>query len=291
MLQKLLLEKINASRQILVSCGMVFENSASFRTSQQSVSIHTCLGPQQSGKSVNEDAALAACFEDGFPIKWACALADGVSSSLLSEVGSQVATWKALASLVEDRRWTTPKSRALRAVHAAQSAICQLAVALKEDLVELKYKPTYLPAAAYRHIVNRQTCFQTTLCLVWCDGKSIYIASVGDSGALQSTDAQSCIKLFFPDLEVSHVNAISPAIDKVKLDQWQKISAANTLLAVFTDGVAKGLTEQHGNQLPPAFSLQKAFSRGNAEDCLIELVASTSEEAADNMTLLITRPV
>lgn len=290
MFQQLLIEKIDAAKQILASRGQVFENSASFQTPQHQISIHTCFGPLQCGKTVNQDAALAVIFDDNSKIKWACALADGVSSSLLSEVGSRIATWTALATFIENRQWTSPQSRAMTAMHVAQSAICELATALKGDLIDLKYKPSYLPAPAYRHVVNRQTCFQTTLCLVWCDGKSIFLASVGDSGALQSTTAKTCINLFFPDLAKSHVNAICPTIDKVELDHWQSIAATNTFLAVFTDGVAKGLTEKHGNQLPPAFNLRQAFSQGQAEDCLNDLVASTSEEAADNMTLLMVSP-
>ena len=289
MTQQLVFEEIETARKTLSDKGLVFESTASFQTSGQAVSIHTCIGPLQSGKTVNQDAALAVRFDDSFHIKWACALADGVSTSLLSEVGSRVATWTALAALVASPKWIRSHSRALKAFEAAQAAISELATKLKQDLDELRYKPSYLPAPAYRHVVNRQTCFQTTLCLVYSDGKSIHIATVGDSGALLYSDAKGCKELFFPDLSVSRVNAICPTIISIKLDQCLTIPASNSQLAVFTDGVAKGLAERLGNQVPVESDFRQVFSKERAEDYLIELAASTSEEAADNMTLLIVR--
>lgn len=289
MTQQLVFEEIETARKTLSDHGLVFESTGSFQTSGEAVSIHTCIGPLQSGKTVNQDAALAVRFDDSFHIKWACALADGVSTSLLSEVGSRVATWTALAALVASPKWIRSHSRALKAFEATQAAISELGTKLKTDLGELRYKPSYLPAPAYRHVVNRQTCFQTTLCLVWLDRTSIHIASVGDSGALLYSDAKRCKELFFPDLSVSRVNAICPTINTVRLDQYLTVPASSSQLAVFTDGVAKGLAERFENQVPLGFDFPQAFPNERAEDCLSELAASTSEEAADNMTLLIVR--
>lgn len=290
MLQQAILTHTDAARRTIAERGQALEHSGHFQTALHQVSFHTCIGTTQSGKTVNQDAVLAVVCDDRSPIKWACAIADGVSSSLLSEAGSRIATWVSLAALLQSQKWTSSQSRALAAIRSAQSAIADFGAVLQQDLVELKFKPSYLPAPAYRYVVSRQTYCQTTLCLVWCDGKSIFIANVGDAGALQSAPGKPCIKLFFPNLRVSQVNAISPLTPKVELDHWSKVAAPKANLAVFTDGVAKGLTERTGDELPADFNLEHRVLVRQAKECLEDLVAATSEEAADNMTLLAVSP-
>jgi len=281
-------EVIGASRSILKNYGEVFEHSADFVWGHHIVSAQTCLGPEQAGKTVNEDAILAIQCRDGSTIKWACAIADGVSTSVLSAVGSRVATWAALAGLCESTRRHSPKSQALDAVRYAHEGIRSLAKFLDDDHLELQFKPQYLPAPAYRRAVERRSCLQTTLCIVWCDGRSIFIASVGDSGALLSTRTDPCNSLFFPDVSSSQVNAVCSKLESIELDQWQQISASNLTLAVFTDGVAKSLAETYGSQLDD-FRLDNFTLANSATELLDTLATSTSEEAADNMSLLVVR--
>lgn len=282
-------EIVDASRQTIAQFGSVFETSGSFSTDQHSVSFHTSVGPPQVGKTVNEDAILGFLGIDNAPIRWACAIADGVGSSTFPEVGSRSATWAALACLVENQKHRSARRQGLDAVHFAHASILQLAATLKDDLADLKFKPSYLTARAYQHVVNRQSCFQTTLCLVWCDGQSIFLASVGDSGALQSSANGSLSKLFFPDVTHPQVNALCPSLSTITMDNWENVSARKTSLAVFTDGVAKSLVEQHGEILYDAREFDNLFSSGSAEGNLDALAAATSEDAADNMSLLLVR--
>ncbi len=177
---------IGKSKERVSQYGIVYENTAHFSTDSQRVSLHTCIGPPQPGKSINEDAVLGVKGNGTSAIEWVCAIADGVGSSLLSQIGSRVATWVAITSLFESSERTSPRKRADIAIAQTLAAIRTLGETLKQDVSELRYKPAYLPAPAYRHIINRQTCFQTTLCLVWSDHRSIFIASVGDSGALKT---------------------------------------------------------------------------------------------------------
>ena len=110
---------------VISKYGIACETSAQFCSGDHRLSLHTCFGPAQAGKTVNEDAVLGVQCNDSTPIKWACALADGVGSSLLSEVGSRVATWVAIASLLECSKRTAPRKRADVAIAQALSAIPQ----------------------------------------------------------------------------------------------------------------------------------------------------------------------
>ena len=273
--------------EVVSKYGMAYENTAQFSTDNQDVSLHTCFGPFQAGKTVNEDAVLGVKCNGTTTLKWVCALADGVGSSLLSQVGSRVATWVAIASLLECCDRTSHRKRADIAIAQALAAITTLGETLKQDVSELRYKPSYLPAPAYRHIVNRQTCFQTTLCLVWSDGRSIFLASVGDSGALHTYRGRNCKTLFFPEVSNPRVNAICPTLSDIGLDHWDKVKANQTTLAVFTDGVAKSLVEQHGDKFPKGFDLHEFCSRKHADNILTTMTETTSEEEADNMSLLV----
>ena len=268
--------------------GEVFENTAEFSLDNHVVSVQTCFGPEQTGKSINQDAGLAIHCRNGSPIKWACAIADGVGTSPFSEVGSRAATWAALVGLCESTQRQRPKSQALDAVCRAHETIRILARSLEADLTKLRFKPKYLPAPAYRHAVERRSCFQTTLCIVWCDGHSIYIASVGDSGALLATKNEPCKCLFFPDVSSSYVNPISAGLESIGLDYWVQTPVGGVTVAVFTDGVAKSLAEQHGSQLAN-FGLHSFIQKRTASELLAVLSDSTSEEAADNMSLLVVR--
>ncbi|QDV85405.1 protein phosphatase 2C domain-containing protein [Planctomycetes bacterium TBK1r] len=283
-------EIIDASRRTIAQFGSVFETSGSFSTDQHSISFHTSIGPPQVGKTVNEDAILGFRSEDNSSIHWACAVADGVGSSTYPEVGSRSATWAALAYLVEHQKHRSARTQGIDAIHFAQAAILKLAATLKADLTDLKFKPSYLPTPAYRRVVNRQSCFQTTLCLVWCDGQSIFLASVGDSGALQSSANKGLSKLFFPDVTHPQVNALCPSLSTISIDDWQEISARQTSLAVFTDGVAKSLVDRHGDRIFKELEFDALFSSGSAERSLHDLELATPEDAADNMSLLLVRP-
>lgn len=281
-------EVIGMAQGILENFGDVHEDSADFTCGNQVISARTCFGPEQAGKTINEDALLAIRCHDGSRITWACAIADGVGTSLLSSVGSRVSTWTALAGLFESANRRSPESQALDAMRSAKDAIRTVADALEEDLRDLRFKPKHLPAPAYRHAIKQLSCLQTTLCLVWCCGRSVFIASVGDSGALLSTNAVPEVPLFFPDVSSSHVKAIGPKLERIELDQWQQISVRRLSLAVFTDGVAKSLVEKYGSQLDE-FSLDTFIRTNSAADLLDTLTGSTSEEAADNMSLLVVR--
>ena len=280
-------EVIAECKAVVAKYGAACEGTADFCTDDQSVSLHTCFGPPQAGKTLNEDAVLGIQCNDTAPIRWACALADGVGSSMLSEVGSRVATWVAIASLLECSHRTAPREQANTAFAQTLAAIGTLGEKLKNDVSELKYKPPYLPAPAYHYVVDQQMCFQTTLCLVWSDGSSIFVASVGDSGALQATSKHRCQTLFFPEVSDPQVNAICPTLHQIQLDHWQKLRAKQSTLAVFTDGVAKSLVEKHGTQFAKSFDVEDFCSGKQAVDLLADMTATTSEDEADNLSLLV----
>ena len=66
-----------------------------------------------------------------------------------------------------------------------------------------------------------------------------------------------------------------------------KVKAKQMTLAVFTDGVAKSLVEQHGDRFPELFNLHEFCSQKHADEILSSMTETTSEEEADNMSLLV----
>lgn len=89
------------SEECLSARGTVCAGSGCLSWSTGKLTMHTDYGRADQDKDTNQDFALAwvaADDQDG-SVRWAIALADGVTSSWYAEYGAEIACWTALAAV------------------------------------------------------------------------------------------------------------------------------------------------------------------------------------------------
>ncbi len=156
------------------SRGKLILESGSFSNKRFSVSAATDSG----AKTENED--YVALFQsDSHPQEIAIAIADGVGSSLLSEVAAKLACVTALGMIATAKRFDDafPIQTASRVLRRIGSRIKNASSIRLPDSV----CPSMWDAA-----VEYQKVFQTTLTVIWTDDEQLKILSLADGGILAS---------------------------------------------------------------------------------------------------------
>jgi hypothetical protein len=287
---------IRESQQGLAERGAVIVGSGCFRSGGLCGSLHTDFGPEDQDKGANQDYVLAwrphlAAAREG--LRFAVALGDGLTTSFRSEYASALACWVALRTVVEGDPETDPKTLASRAFNAAGEAIGGLADELDVDPQASCPPGQFL--STWKYILRKGALFQTTLTLAWLDQNAMYMAMVGDGGALWRTYGSGRKEagrvLAACDLDSQRVNALGPSERCVReFDCWREETLNGPFLcALHTDGVGRGLGS---NPLVLLDELEylDAQGEGNAAQQFIErAIKERPKEYGDNLTLAVIR--
>lgn len=284
---------IRTCRQRLQETGQLVAQSGSTLWESGRLAIHSDYGPLGQDKPVNQDYALlwqSSEVEPNHPIRWAAALADGVTCSFRPEWGAQLACFHALVQLIGDTTPQNPLDRAVLAVHAAGEAIG----ALVEHIVNNsdQFRPEDELPATWRMRLKWGQLLQTTLTLAWLEADTLSVAMIGDGGASLRIDQDGQFGdaiLAGGELESDTVHALGPANRRVEgLDCWRQVPfEAGMMLALYTDGIGRFVGSVPGRLLDRIAKRRRESPDANAAEAVVRELADLGEESLeDNLTLL-----
>ncbi|WP_425395426.1 protein phosphatase 2C domain-containing protein [Aeoliella sp.] len=214
-------------QRYLETVGMVHDPVGKVDVDDISLSIATHEG----GKYMNQDAAaLLIPKRSSNPIRWAAAIADGVSSSLYSDVASRLACIAALTAFAQLNRHSLGKCEPIARAQSELLAIGQQLLSEPE-----KYRPPRMPRCGWQRVLRDGCLLQTTLMVVWQQEHRLHINGVGDGGYLLRFDANSPPVSHLPGAE-KRVICLGPYASLERADFRLDYSTWYTV-DVFTDGV------------------------------------------------------
>jgi serine/threonine protein phosphatase PrpC len=208
------------------------------------INLLSIAGPEGSDKSdLNQDAALA-WRADGPHTRapdWIVAVADGVTSSRSSELGSDFAVHQAIIQLLKAYDDNIRAEQLGGFVfNEIQKLFLQIGDKLKKH--PLKYIPPNEYATTWKRNVKKGRLLQTTLALAWAKGNQFHYASLGDSGLELYSNNNLRFKMKECDLDTNKVEAFGPNGGYHKsLLQTNTIKLNDPcVLILCTDGILRG---------------------------------------------------
>lgn len=277
---------------LLTQQGVCEFGSGRLRWAKGAIAIHTDFGPVEQDKETNQDFVLAWVGDERGErptIQWALAMADGVTASYCAELGAELACRAGLARILAYEG--TPRDKARAAVNAAGDAIGAVADVIEEDAEH--YRPEDMFASTWRYTLREGLLLQTTLTLAWLEDEACHLAIVGDGGAAvefwRGPQHEQKV-LAAPNAETSRVHAIGPKNRHVEqLDCWKQVVTKDlSLLAVYTDGVAHGISPEASLLFE---QLQEDRSESDTDNVAEQLIrgwiSKRADEFEDNLSLAI----
>jgi len=245
------------------------------------LSIHSDYGPLEQDKETNQDAVVAWRRHDASSpdLKWAIAMADGVSSAWFAEIAAELVCWTALERLV-----TTDAGGAERgndAIASAASAIASVAETIERD--PEASRPDGEFQSTWEYTIRKGLLLQTTLCLAWCDRDEVHIAFIGDGGAVteQAINGEIVVSISGDmDESSNRVHALGPKNANVRVSDVAESFAVTGFkrLALFTDGVSRGLSTDIKTLLGGPFNV-------DAKAMIEQWIATRPRDFDDNLSL------
>jgi hypothetical protein len=283
---------LTESTEQLTARGICQCGSSRLQWPEGAIAIHTSFGPAEQDKETNQDFVVAWVPEQQRPpsgIRWALAMADGVTASYYAELGAELACRVSLARLVAHEG--APQDKARDAVNAAGDAIGAVVDVIEEDAEH--YRPEELFVSTWRYTLREGLLLQTTLSLAWLEDGVCHLAFIGDGGAaiqFRKGRRHQRIVLAGPNVETSRVHAIGPRNRRVDdLDSWQSVGATDiSMLAIYTDGVGLGIGPNASLLFEELQSRGDSLESTNVAKHLIqEWIRTKAEDFEDNLTLAI----
>ena len=280
-----------ASHERLAAGGSLCTGSGVLAWNGGRLDLHTDFGPPDQDKEGNQDFVLAWVPHQPRTqgLRWAVALADGVTSSYHAEVAAEVACWSGLAAVVGPE--TTPAERARAGIDAAGQSIGALADLIEDDADA--HRPDGEFESSWRYTVREGLLLQTTLTLAWLEGNRFCVAMVGDGGAVVELDGGAEPRLEVlaeADASTSQVHALGPRNRTVlELDCWREVEIdGRSRLALYTDGVCRGVQLSERSLFAESDSVCRADGGTNVAESLVRRWIKTDARAfEDNLTLVL----
>jgi hypothetical protein len=274
-LTEILTDTIAADSEALIEQGTVLDTSGSLEAGKSVLSVASDHG----NKETNRDFFLAFVPNNDSDIKWAVAIADGVSASFESKLGSRLACYASVAALVraEGQSHRSPILECAGTFRAIGARILGDA---------LLCRPNQVPESHWTRFVQAGRLFQTTLMIAWQVGDRIFLDGVGDGGFVCDFDRGCVPMMYLPSSSgpVTCLGAMSNVVDPQYRHQFTLVNQ----LYLFTDGVT-GSIERDCSQ---GISLMRRCvdrDRSMAASDLLRL-SVRSGASDDNQTLAVISP-
>ena len=238
-------------------------------------SIHSAAA----GKAGNQDSTLLWVPFDVGRIRWAAAVADGVSCSFYAKCGSRLACHAALAVLLglQERG-----DKVLRPLPSCVKMFQRIGRRIAE--CPEAFRPAGCSQSIWRRVVRDGTLFQTTLLVVWQEGRRLHVDGIGDGGFILVYRPDAHPMTFFPSSS-GPVNCLGPKTLLDDRDYGHEFSQWNTL-AAFTDGVSDAISQNLDASLD-RLHVAAADPQTNPAEVLIRFLDQQSPELIDdNMSAL-----
>lgn len=207
----------------LEATGSLYEQQASMPPGETAASMASVAGE----KDRNEDAVLMWVPPAGSSVRWAAAVADGVSACFHPQLASRLACAVGLADVCENA--ASPSGSA--PVQAAQRCFDRLATLVQSDPDAMR--PAAATSSMWKRVVRDGAYAQTTLIVLWQDDAALHIEGVGDGGLL--VEVAGDLFEYLPGSNRS-VRCLGPGRSGFQVDyrlafpRWSRVAA-------FTDGM------------------------------------------------------
>jgi hypothetical protein len=269
--------------------GSVIAGTGAFNWKDGMLAIHTDFGPAGQDKEENQDFVLAwTPDDDKSTIDWAVAMADGVTSSFLSGDGARIACSAGLTALITDEESRNWRERARRAMNAAGTALGEVA---DEILIDPdRFRPAEEFDSTWRYLLREGRFLQTTLSLVWSEGRRLNVAIVGDGGVITDGYGSELTEVTeLIDEATNRVHALGPNNRIVsEFDFADSIELLGTgVVAIFTDGIGRGITQCPAELFEVIRNEQQSSDGQMARRIVQELMTRRPMDFEDNLTLAL----
>ena len=231
------------------------------------------------GKEGNQDAVSFYVPRQPFPMRWAAAVTDGVTASLFSEEGSQLACHTALLALTrsyqQNKLPACPVKLCLKYFRRSIGERVQA----EPDL----YQPHDFSQSGWKRVVRDGKYLQTTLMVVWEDLDGLHIEGIGDGGLIVQCESEAPPLCLLPASN-KPVRCLGPSNSQTHCDYRFRLTTWKSL-CLFTDGLTH-LVPQRLQALHEAN--QHHFRNRNANPAarvLGQILEEDANRIEDNVTL------
>ena len=218
----------NAALQIskLEESGWVYEAEKTIKGQELTLAMSTDSG----GKEHNQDSAAMFVPRQPSPVYWAVAIADGITSSLESDLGSRLACLAALTVIKMFQDAGKPPRSPILSCQRYFNTLGERVCSSPDE-----YRPADSSQSGWARTVRDGRFAQTTLLVLWCDDRGLHFEGLGDGGFWLSVEPGMPPMLFRPDSS-GPVNCLGPLQHVTPIDfafqtrTWEHA-------ALFTDGL------------------------------------------------------
>ena len=162
----------------LEASGVLATGESSLEIDGQAVSFATDPGPE----TFNDDFVALWEPAKSDSIKWAAAIADGVTGCLLAQEAAELACYAGLAAIAKAADGCAASaSNPFRLANRLFHRLGKLAISDVES-----FRPADCPQSIWRIAAREGKFLQTTLTLVWSTTEGLRVVAVGDGGILYS---------------------------------------------------------------------------------------------------------
>lgn len=221
--------RLESSGEIEIGCG-------SFDIGCHSISFAADAGCE----TFNDDFIAVWRPEQAGSVKWAAAVADGVTGSLMAQEAAELACYAGLASIAKSH--ANRVSSTSNPVWFATRIFHRLGRQVQSH--PDTFRPNDCPESVWRIAIREGKFLQTTLTLIWSTVEGLRVMAVGDGGILYSyleTPTQFTTHTFGTGkLQcLGPRSAVQP--EAYLLKDWSSV-------VCFTDGFAESV--EHQRQVP-----------------------------------------
>lgn len=248
--------------------GALHQGHASVRADGTAVTMASVAGE----KDRNEDAVAIWTPPMGSGIRWAAAVADGVSACFHPQLASRLACAAGLADI--DQNAASPQGAA--PAQAAQRCFDRLAELVHDNPDAMR--PASSTSSMWKRVVRDSAFAQTTLIVLWQDDTTLHIEGVGDGGLL--VDVGGDLFDYLPESNRS-VRCLGPGRSGLQADyrlafpRWSRVAA-------FTDGMTPWVRDH----IAEVFSRSDPGQRlSSADDLVGRCLRETN--VRDNVSLFL----
>ncbi len=217
----------------LMSSGSLHQQTGLVKIDDVRIAIASLVGGQES----NRDSIY--CYRPGSPsrLSWVVAIADGVSRSFASKLGSSLACLASIEHLSEE------KSNDLAVDPIAH--VSKLFRDIGDQLIRMpeQGRPSDVSNSLWSHCVQEGRLFQTTLMVLWQSDNEIHLCGVGDGGFAVDYDANRMPMIFIPRFD-GNVDCLGAMTGITKSRFYHRFNDCDRI-CLFTDGLSPAILSDY----------------------------------------------
>jgi len=225
--------QITLCEERLMSSGSLHQQTGLIEIDDVRIAIASLVGGQES----NRDSIY--CYRPASPsrLSWVVAIADGVSRSFASKLGSSLACVASIEHLIADQSTELPIDPVSHASNLFRD--------IGERLLEMpdQGKPSDVSSSLWSHCVQEGRLFQTTLMVLWQSDDEIHLCGVGDGGFAVDYDANRTPMIFIPRFD-GNVDCLGAMTGITKSRFYHRFNDCDRI-CLFTDGLSPAILSDY----------------------------------------------